>query len=86
MALAAVARLAPRHERLWRCLRCCPLPLVLAAPPAVGGSPNTLYATRAAFVFWDGPVLVLVARTGVRTCQCALGRTTYAGVAPSLWL
>jgi hypothetical protein len=30
-------------------------------------------------VFWDGPVLVLVARTGVRTCRCALGRSSLAG-------
>jgi hypothetical protein len=35
---------------------------------------NTSYAVRAVLVFWDGPVLVLVARTGVRTCRCALGR------------
>jgi hypothetical protein len=33
VALVAVARLAPRHERLWCCLRCRPPPLVLAAPP-----------------------------------------------------
>jgi hypothetical protein len=79
VALAAAARLAPRPERLWRCFRCHPPPLVLAAPPTVGGSPNTSYAARAAFVFWDGPVLVLVARTGVRICRCALGRTPYAG-------
>jgi hypothetical protein len=25
-------------------------------------------------VFWDGPVLIPMARTGVRTCRCALGR------------
>jgi hypothetical protein len=30
-------------------------------------------------VFWDGPVLVFVARTGVRTCQCALGRLALGG-------
>jgi hypothetical protein len=30
-------------------------------------------------VFWDGPVLVLVARAGVRTCRCALGRPPLAG-------
>jgi hypothetical protein len=86
VSLVVAARLAPRHERLWCCIRCRPPLLVLAAPPAVGGSHNTSHAVRAAFVFWDGPVLVLVARTGVRTCGCALGRTTYAGVAPSLWL
>jgi hypothetical protein len=38
-----------------------------------GGSHNTSYAARAVLVFWDGPVLVFVARTGVRTCRCALG-------------
>jgi hypothetical protein len=30
-------------------------------------------------VFWDGPVLVPMARTGVRTCRCALRRPPYAG-------
>ena len=40
---------------------------------------NTLYAARAVLVFWDGPVRVFVARTGVRTCRCALGRPTLAG-------
>jgi hypothetical protein len=44
-----------------------------------GGSHNTSYAVRAVLVFWDGPVLVLVARTGVRTCRCALGRPPLAG-------
>jgi hypothetical protein len=44
-----------------------------------GGSHNTSYATRAALVFWDGPVLVPVARTGVRTCRCALGRPSFTG-------
>jgi hypothetical protein len=44
-----------------------------------GGSHNTLYAARAVLVFWDGPVLVFVARTGVRTCRCALGRPALAG-------
>jgi hypothetical protein len=34
---------------------------------------NTSYAARVVLVFWDGPILVLVARTGVRTCRCALG-------------
>jgi hypothetical protein len=33
-----------------------------------GGSPNTSCAARAILVFWDGPILVFVARTGVRTC------------------
>jgi hypothetical protein len=40
---------------------------------------NTSYAARAVLVFWDGPVLVLVARTRVRTCWCALGRPPLAG-------
>jgi hypothetical protein len=44
-----------------------------------GGSHNTSYAARAVLVFWDGPVLVFVARTGVRTCRCALGRPALAG-------
>jgi hypothetical protein len=39
---------------------------------------KTSYATRVVLVFWDGPVLVLVARTGVRTCRCALGRPPLA--------
>jgi hypothetical protein len=43
------------------------------------GSHNTSYAMRAVLVFWDGPVLVLVSRTGVRTCRCALGRPPLAG-------
>jgi hypothetical protein len=30
-------------------------------------------------VFWDGPILVFVARTGVRTYRCALGRPAPAG-------
>jgi hypothetical protein len=48
---------------------------------------NTSYAVRAVLVFWDGPVLVLVARTGVRTYQCALGRPPLAGaVLVGRWL
>jgi hypothetical protein len=43
------------------------------------GSHNMSYAARAALVFWDSPVLVLVARTGVRTCRCALGLPPFAG-------
>jgi hypothetical protein len=43
------------------------------------GSHNMSYAARAVLVFWDGPVLVFVARTGVRTCRCALGQPTLAG-------
>jgi hypothetical protein len=30
-------------------------------------------------MFWDGPILVFVVRTGVRTCRCALGRPAPAG-------
>jgi hypothetical protein len=40
---------------------------------------NTSYAARAVLVFWDDPILILVARTGVRTCRCALGRPPLAG-------
>jgi hypothetical protein len=40
---------------------------------------NTSYAARVVLVFWDGPVLVLVARMGVRTCRCALGQPPLAG-------
>jgi hypothetical protein len=48
---------------------------------------NTSYAARAVFVFWDGPVLILMARTGVRTCQCALGQPPLAGaVLVGRWL
>jgi hypothetical protein len=51
------------------------------------GSHNTSYAARAVLVFWDDPVLVLVARTGVRTCRCALGRPPLAGaVLVGRWL
>jgi hypothetical protein len=42
------------------------------------GSHNTSYAARAVLVFWDGPVLAFVERTGVRTCRCALGWPTLA--------
>jgi hypothetical protein len=44
-----------------------------------GRSRNTSYTARAVLVFWDGPVLVFIARTGVRTCRCALGRPALAG-------
>jgi hypothetical protein len=44
-----------------------------------GGSHNTSYATRAVLVFWDGPILVFVVRTRVRTCRCALRRPALAG-------
>jgi hypothetical protein len=43
------------------------------------GSHNTSYAAKAVLVFWDSPILVLVARTGVRTYRCALGRPALAG-------
>jgi hypothetical protein len=38
------------------------------------GSHNTSYASREVLMFWDGPILVFVTRTGARTCRCALGR------------
>jgi hypothetical protein len=56
-----------------------PRPGLSCAAGCTGGSQNTSYAARAAFVFWDGPVLVPAARTGARTCRCALGRPRYAG-------
>jgi hypothetical protein len=40
---------------------------------------DTLYAARAVLMFWDGPILILMARTGVRTCWCALGRPPLDG-------
>jgi hypothetical protein len=43
------------------------------------GSHNTSYAVRAVLVFWDSPILIFVARTGVRTYRCALGRPAPAG-------
>jgi hypothetical protein len=47
---------------------------------------NTSYTARAVLVFWDSPVLVLMARTGVRTCRCALGRPPLAGaVLVGMW-
>jgi hypothetical protein len=59
----------------------CNIPSSVRATVAgrTGGSHNTSYAARAVLVFWDGPVLVFVARTGVRTYRCALGRPTLAG-------
>jgi hypothetical protein len=67
----------------------CSIPSSVRATVAgrTGGSHNTSYAARAVLVFWDGPVLVLAARTGVRTCQCALGRPVLAGaVLVGRWL
>jgi hypothetical protein len=59
----------------------CSIPSSVRATVAgrTGGSHNTSYAARAVLVFWYGPVLVFVARTGVRTCRCALGRPAFAG-------
>jgi hypothetical protein len=59
----------------------CSIPSSVRATVAdrTGGSHNASYAARAVLVFWDGPVLVFVARTEVRTCRCALGRPTLAG-------
>jgi hypothetical protein len=53
----------------------CNIPSFVRATVAsrAGGSPNTSYAARAVLVFWDGPILVFMARTGVRTCRCAFG-------------
>jgi hypothetical protein len=83
VALSAAACLAPRHGRLWRCFRCCLLPLgrsVAARPPHGCRSHNTSYVARAVFLFWDSLVLAPVVRTGVRTYRCALGRPSFAGV------
>ena len=59
----------------------CNIPSSVRATVAsrTGGSPYTSYAARAVLVFWDGPILVFVARTGVRTCRCALGQLAPAG-------
>jgi hypothetical protein len=59
----------------------CSIPSSVRATVAgcVGGSHNTSYVARAVLVFWDSPVLAFVARTGVRTCRCALGRPALAG-------
>jgi hypothetical protein len=84
VALSAAACLAPRPRQLWRCFRCRLLPLgrsVAARPPHGCWLHNTSYAARAVFTFWDSLVLAPVARTRVRTCRCALGRTPFAGVA-----
>jgi hypothetical protein len=59
----------------------CSIPSSVWATVAgrTGGYHNTSYAVRAVLVFWDGPVLVFMSRTGVRTCRCALGRPALAG-------
>jgi hypothetical protein len=59
----------------------CSIPSSVRATVAgcTGGSHNTSYVARAVLVFWDGPVLVLAARTGVRTYRCALGRPPLTG-------
>jgi hypothetical protein len=48
-------------------------------PAAPGGHTTRRTPRGAVLVFWDGPILVLGARTGVRTCRCALGRPPLAG-------
>jgi hypothetical protein len=60
----------------------CSIPSSVRATVAdrTGGSHNTPYAVRAVLMFWDSPVLIFVVRTGVRTCRCALGRPSLAGV------
>jgi hypothetical protein len=60
----------------------CTIPSSVRATVAsrTGGSHNTSYAARAVLEFWDSPILVFVARTGVRTCRCDLGRPALAGV------
>jgi hypothetical protein len=83
VALSAVACLVPWPGRLWRCFQCRLLPSgrsVAARPPHGCRSHNTSYAARVVFVFEDSLVLAPVARTGVRTCRCALGRLPFAGV------
>jgi hypothetical protein len=59
----------------------CNIPSFVRATVAsrTGESPNTSYVARAVLVFWDGPILVFVMRTRVRTCRCALGRPALAG-------
>jgi hypothetical protein len=82
VAPSAATCLAPWPGRLWRCFRCCLLPLgrsVVARPSHGCRSHNTSYAARAVFVFWDSLVLAPVVRTGVRTYRCALGRPPFAG-------
>jgi hypothetical protein len=44
-----------------------------------GGSHNMSYVVRAVLVFWDGPILILVARTGARTYRCTLGQLAPTG-------
>jgi hypothetical protein len=46
--------------------------------PAAPGGRATRRMPRVVLMCWDGPVLVLVSRTGVRTCRCALGRPPLA--------
>jgi hypothetical protein len=59
----------------------CSIPSFVRATVAscTGESHSTSYAARAVLVFWDGPILVFVARTRVRTYRCALGRPAPAG-------
>jgi hypothetical protein len=58
-----------------------PWPFPRRRPHGGGGSYKTSYATGTMSVFLDGLVLTPVARTGVRTSLCALGRPPFAGAA-----
>jgi hypothetical protein len=53
----------------------------LPAPPAAPGTVQDVVRRRAVSTSLDGLVLTPVARTGVRTSLCALGRPPFAGVA-----
>jgi hypothetical protein len=57
----------------------CPSSTRATVAGCTRGSHNTSYAVRVVLVFQDGPILVLVARGGVRTYRCALGRPPLAG-------
>jgi hypothetical protein len=74
--------LQPRGGRRTAAARpgcCIPSSVRATVVGHTGGSHNTSYAVRAVLVFWDGPVLVFVARTGVRTCRRSLVRCWWAG-------
>jgi hypothetical protein len=80
----ALWRRRPRATRGRRSLAAwtgcsCPSSTRATIAGCTGGSHNTSYAARVVLVFRDGRVLVLVARVGVRTCRCALGRPPLAG-------
>jgi hypothetical protein len=68
----------PPHERRSRRAQASHVHDPSRVAGRTGGSHNTSYATRAVFVFLDSLVLAPVARTGVRTCRCALGRSPFA--------